>query len=156
MTSLKRIESKRRYKAVLIGLFLFVRLMQAVQEACPVRVVFFDTALSEVGCSMMMSHFGIGGQNAFEGLGRLDGLEISQPDLVLVALAPFPQLRADSVFMSLVTDKIILKDFLYCPRTIGTFGLLRTIPWTAFFNHVSKKFFMGGCHSFLPNRRGRC
>lgn len=156
MTSLKRIESKRRYKAVLIGLFLFVRLMQAVQEANPVRVVFFDASLSEVGCSMMMSHFGIGWQNAFEGLGRLDGLEISQPDLVLVALAPLPQLRADAVFMSLVTDKIILKDFLYCPRTIGTFGFLRTIPWAAFFNHVSKKFFMGGCHSFLPNRRGRC
>ncbi len=156
MTSLKRIESKRRYKAVLIGLFLFVRLMQVVQEACPVRVVFFDASLSEVGCSMMMSHFGIGGQNAFEGLGRLGGLEFSQPDLVLVALAPLPQLRGDAVFMSLVTDKIILKDFLYCPRTIGTFGLLRTIPWAAFFNHVSKKFFMGGCHSFLPNRRGRC
>jgi hypothetical protein len=57
---------------------------------------------------MMMSHFGIGWQSAFEGLGRLDGLEISQPDLVLVALAPFPQLRGDAVFMSLVTDKIIL------------------------------------------------
>jgi hypothetical protein len=108
MTSLKRIESKRRYKAVLIGLFLFVRLMQAVQEANPVRVVFFDAALSEVCLSIMMSHLGIAGQNAFEGLGRLDGLEISQPDLVLVALAPFPQLRGDAVFMSLVTDKIIL------------------------------------------------
>jgi hypothetical protein len=34
-----------------------------------------------------MSHHGSGGQNAFDGLGRLDGLEISQPDLVLVALA---------------------------------------------------------------------
>lgn len=82
--------------------------MQAVQEAGPVRVVFFGDSLSEVGCSMMMSHFGIGGQNAFEGLGRLGGLEISQPDLVLVALAPFPEPQGDTVFMSLLTDKIIL------------------------------------------------
>ena len=41
MTSLKRIESKRRYKAVLIGLFLFVRLVQTVQKANLVRMVFF-------------------------------------------------------------------------------------------------------------------
>ena len=30
-------------------------------------MVFFDASLSEVGCSIMMSHFGIGGQNTYEG-----------------------------------------------------------------------------------------
>jgi hypothetical protein len=34
-----------------------------------------------------MSHHRSGGQNAFDGLGRLDGLKISEPDLVLAALA---------------------------------------------------------------------
>jgi hypothetical protein len=44
-----------------------MRLMQAVQEASPVRVVFFGDSLSEVGCSVVMSHFGIGGQSTYEG-----------------------------------------------------------------------------------------
>lgn len=44
-----------------------MRLMQTVQEARPVRVVFFGDSLSEVGCSVVMSHFGIGGQNTYEG-----------------------------------------------------------------------------------------
>ena len=78
--------------------------MQAVQEARPVRVVFFGDSISEVCCSVVMSHSGIGGQNTYEG-GSLDGLEISQPDLVLVALAPFPEPQGDAVFMSLVTEK---------------------------------------------------
>jgi hypothetical protein len=53
----------------LIGLFLFVRLMRAVQGANPVRVVFFGYSISEVGCSILMPHFGTGGQNAFDGFG---------------------------------------------------------------------------------------
>jgi len=37
------------------------------------------------GASFEIDHFAIGGQNAYEGLGRLDGLWPMQPDLVLVA-----------------------------------------------------------------------
>jgi lysophospholipase L1-like esterase len=112
---LKSIESILRDKAVLMGLFLSMRFLQAVQEARPVRVVLFGDSISEVGrsktwnggasapeknwgtllksklesavpgCSILISHYGIGGQNTYEGLGRLDGLENFQPDLVLVA-----------------------------------------------------------------------
>ena len=37
------------------------------------------------GSAFSVHHFAIGGQNSYEGLGRLDGLEPFKPDLVLVA-----------------------------------------------------------------------
>ena len=37
------------------------------------------------GSTFTLHHFGIGGQNSYEGLGRLDGLEALKPDLVLLA-----------------------------------------------------------------------
>ena len=37
------------------------------------------------GAAFTVQHFAIGGQNSYEGLGRLDGLEAFKPDLVLVA-----------------------------------------------------------------------
>ncbi len=37
------------------------------------------------GSAFSVHHFAIGGQNSYEGLGRLDGLEAFKPDLVLVA-----------------------------------------------------------------------
>lgn len=73
-----------------------MRLMQAVQEARLLRVVLFGDSISEVGRSILISHFGTGGQNTCEGR-LLDRLEISQPNLVPVALAPFPQLRGDRI-----------------------------------------------------------
>ncbi len=79
----------------------------------PVRVVIYGDSISEVkkgwnggaktpeanwgavlvkklqeaypGSTFSVHHFAIGGQNSYEGLGRLDGLEVFKPDLVLVA-----------------------------------------------------------------------
>jgi lysophospholipase L1-like esterase len=39
----------------------------------------------ETGRVVCVGHFGIGGQNTYEGLGRLDSLESFSPDLVVVA-----------------------------------------------------------------------
>ncbi|HOS42933.1 MAG TPA: SGNH/GDSL hydrolase family protein [Armatimonadota bacterium] len=86
-----------------------------LHENTPLRVVCYGDSISEVGRSanwyggatcreanwgirlagllraaypgaeITVRHFGIGGQNAYEGLGRLDGLAAYTPDLVLVA-----------------------------------------------------------------------
>lgn len=89
------------------------RTRQLIAEKKPVRVVLYGDSISEVkkgwnggaktpeqnwgavlvkklqetypGSAFSVHHFAIGGQNSYEGLGRLDGLEAFKPDLVLVA-----------------------------------------------------------------------
>ncbi len=91
------------------------RTHQLIAARQPVRVVLYGDSISEVGRSpnwhggatapganwgavlgqrlgaaypgvaFPVHHFGIGGQNSYEGLGRLDGLAAFKPDLVLVA-----------------------------------------------------------------------
>lgn len=89
------------------------RTRQLISEKKPVRVVLYGDSISEVkkgwnggakspeenwgallvkrlnetypGSTFTVQHFAIGGQNSYEGLGRLDGLEAFNPDLVLVA-----------------------------------------------------------------------
>ena len=91
------------------------RTTKLITENRPVRIVLYGDSISEVGRSptwnggatkpdrnwgaqlvallkkeypateFTVAHFGIGGQNSYEGLGRLDGLETFHPDLVLVA-----------------------------------------------------------------------
>lgn len=89
------------------------RTRQLIAEKKPVRVVLYGDSISEVktgwnggaktpeanwgpvlvkrlqeaypGSAFSVHHVAIGGQNSYEGLGRLDGLEPLKPDLVLVA-----------------------------------------------------------------------
>jgi lysophospholipase L1-like esterase len=89
------------------------RTRRLVAERKPVRVVLYGDSISEVkpgwsggasapsnnwgavlvkrlgetypGSAFSIHHFSIGGQNTYEGLGRLDYLEPMKPDLVLVA-----------------------------------------------------------------------
>lgn len=89
------------------------RTKQLVAEKKPVKVVIYGDSISEVkkgwnggaktpesnwgavlvkrlgetypDSKFSVQHFGIGGQNSYEGLGRLDALEAFKPDLVLVA-----------------------------------------------------------------------
>ena len=86
---------------------------QLIADKKPVRVVLYGDSISEVapgwnggaktpetnwgavlvkrlgeaypGSTFTVHHFAIGGQNSYEGLGRLNGLEAFRPDLVLVA-----------------------------------------------------------------------
>ena len=90
------------------------RVRQKMAEKKPVHIVCYGDSISEVGRSprwcggaktpdahwgarlvallaaeypdaqFILHHFGIGGQNAYEGLGRLDGLAAFTPDLVFV------------------------------------------------------------------------
>ncbi|OPZ88201.1 MAG: GDSL-like Lipase/Acylhydrolase [bacterium ADurb.Bin429] len=92
-----------------------LRTAQLLKQKKPLRVVCYGDSISEVGRSanwyggaksreanwgsqlqgllraaypgvdIQVLHFGIGGQNAYEGLGRLDWLAEYKPDLVLVA-----------------------------------------------------------------------
>ena len=90
------------------------RLQQLIAGKQPVRVVIYGDSISEVkpgwsggaktpeanwgavlvkrlgeaypGSVFTIQRFAIGGQNSYEGLGRLDGLEAFKPDLVLVAM----------------------------------------------------------------------
>lgn len=89
------------------------RTRQLIADRKPIRVVLYGDSISEVkkgwnggaktpetkwGAVLVkklqaaypdsvfsIHHFAIGGQNSYEGLGRLDGLEAFKPDLVLVA-----------------------------------------------------------------------
>jgi lysophospholipase L1-like esterase len=89
------------------------RTQQLIANKQPVRVVIYGDSISEVkkgwnggaktpeanwgavlvkrlgeahpGSVFSVHHFAIGGQNSYEGLGRIDGLETFKPDLVLVA-----------------------------------------------------------------------
>lgn len=89
------------------------RIRQLIAERKPVRVVLYGDSISEVkkgwnggaktpeanwgavlvrklqaaypDSAFSVHQFAIGGQNSYEGLGRLDGLEAFKPDLVLVA-----------------------------------------------------------------------
>jgi len=89
------------------------RIRQLIAQKKPVRVVLYGDSISEVkkgwnggaktpeanwgaalvkklgqaypGSAFSIHHFAIGGQNSYEGLGRLDYLETLKPDLVLVA-----------------------------------------------------------------------
>ncbi len=89
------------------------RTRQRIADKKPVRVVLYGDSISEVkkgwnggatvpeanwgavlvqrlgdaypGSTFTIHYFAIGGQNSYEGLGRLDYLEALQPDLVLVA-----------------------------------------------------------------------
>lgn len=89
------------------------RTRRLIAEKKPVRVVAYGDSISEVkprwnggaktpeanwaavlvkrlgeqhpGSDFSLRHFAIGGQNTYEGLGRLDGLAPHAPDLVLVA-----------------------------------------------------------------------
>jgi lysophospholipase L1-like esterase len=89
------------------------RTQRLIAEKQPIRVVAYGDSISEVkpgwnggakspaanwaavlvkrlgekhpGSAFTLHHFAIGGQNTYEGLGRLDGLEPHAPDLVLVA-----------------------------------------------------------------------
>lgn len=47
--------------------------------------VAIEALRSETATPLLFRHFGIGGQNTYEGLGRLDALEDFQPELVVVA-----------------------------------------------------------------------
>ncbi len=94
---------------------MLAKTKQLIAEKKPVRVVLYGDSISEVGRSpnwnggaktpdanwgavlvkrlneaypgskFSVHHFAIGGQNTYEGLGRLDWLEPLKPDLVLVA-----------------------------------------------------------------------
>lgn len=92
---------------------LLTRTKQLVADKQPVRVVIYGDSISEVktgwnggastpdsnwgavlvkrlgtaypGSVFTVQHFAIGGQNSYEGLGRIDGLAAFKPDLVLVA-----------------------------------------------------------------------
>jgi lysophospholipase L1-like esterase len=89
------------------------RTRQLIAEKKPIRVVIYGDSISEVkngwnggaktretnwgavlvkrlgeaypDSAFTVHPFAIGGQNSYEGLGRIDGLEALQPDLVLVA-----------------------------------------------------------------------
>jgi len=89
------------------------RTQELIANKGPIRVVFYGDSISEVkqgwsggattpaanwGAQLVQRlaktypassftglHFAIGGQNSYEGLGRLDGLAAFKPDLVLVA-----------------------------------------------------------------------
>jgi lysophospholipase L1-like esterase len=89
------------------------RTQELIATKQPVRVVIYGDSISELkkgwsgaattpeanwgavlvkrlseaypGSSFSGQHFAIGGQNSYEGLGRIDGLEPFKPDLVLVA-----------------------------------------------------------------------
>jgi lysophospholipase L1-like esterase len=89
------------------------RTRQLIAEKKPVRVVLYGDSISEVkkgwnggaktpeanwgavlvkklqeaypDSTFTVQHFAIGGQNSYEGLGRLDGLEAFKPDLVFVS-----------------------------------------------------------------------
>lgn len=95
------------------NLAMLPRTQQLIAEKKPVRVVLYGDSISEVkagwsggaktpeanwgavlvkrlgegypASTFTIHHFAIGGQNSYEGLGRLDGLEAFKPDLVLVA-----------------------------------------------------------------------
>jgi lysophospholipase L1-like esterase len=94
---------------------MLTRTQHLLAESRPVRVVLYGDSISEVGrtpswhggatapalnwgaclgqlltarypgSAFPVAHFAIGGQNSYEGLGRLDGLAAFSPDLVLVA-----------------------------------------------------------------------
>ena len=92
---------------------MLTKTQKLISEKKPIRVVFYGDSISEVkqgwaggaktpeanwGAQLVRRlakeypdssftglHFAIGGQNSYEGLGRLDGLESFKPDLVLVA-----------------------------------------------------------------------
>ena len=92
---------------------MLTRTQQLIARKKPVRVVLYGDSISEVkkgwnggaktpeanwgavlverlgeaypGSTLTVHHFAIGGQNSYEGLGRLDYLEPLKPDLVLVA-----------------------------------------------------------------------
>lgn len=92
---------------------ILARTQQLIAEKKPIRVVIYGDSISEVkkgwnggaktpesnwgavlvkrlgeaypDSTFTVQHFAIGGQNSYEGLGRLDGLEAFKPDLVMVA-----------------------------------------------------------------------
>lgn len=94
---------------------LLPRTAKLLADKKPVRLVLYGDSISEVGRSpswhggasapehnwgsvlgtlltraypgttLVVQHFGIGGQNSYEGLGRLDALAAFKPDLVVVA-----------------------------------------------------------------------
>jgi lysophospholipase L1-like esterase len=91
------------------------KIRKLIQEHKPIRTTLYGDSICEVGRSptyfggascaaqnwgqqlgrllqkhyptspFTVTHFAIGGQNSFEGLGRLDGLAEHQPDLVLLS-----------------------------------------------------------------------
>jgi lysophospholipase L1-like esterase len=134
----------------------------------PVRVVFYGDSISEVktgwsggaskpeqnwGAHLVRllakaypdttfteAHFAIGGQNTYEGLGRLDGLEALKPDLVLVAFGAndcgyhflIPE-ETQLALATLVTD--IRKRFGADVIVVGTGG---DNPLKPFFRHLDE------------------
>lgn len=144
------------------------RTRQLLAEKKPVRVVLYGDSISEVkkgwngaaktpevnwgavlvkrlgeaypGSTFTVQHFAIGGQNSYEGLGRIDGLEPLKPDLVLVAFGAndccFHYLRPEETQLALSTLATeIRKRFGADVVLVGTGG---DNPLKPFFKHLDE------------------
>lgn len=142
------------------------RTRRLLAEKRPVRVVAYGDSISEVkkgwsggatspeanwaavlvrrlgekhpGADVSLRHFAIGGQNTYEGLGRLDGLEAHAPDLVLVAFGAndcchhfLDPAETGQALAALVAD--IRKRFEADVVVVGTGG---DNPHEPFFRHL--------------------
>jgi lysophospholipase L1-like esterase len=139
-----------------------------IAEKKPVNVVLYGDSISEVkagwnggakspeanwgavlvkrlgevypGSAFTIHHFAIGGQNSYEGLGRLDGLEAFKPDLVLVAFGAndccYHYLLPEETQLALTTlAKDIRKRFGADVVMVGTGG---DNPLKPFFKHLDE------------------
>ncbi len=144
------------------------RTRQLIAEKKPVRVVLYGDSISEVktgwnggaktaeanwgavlvrklqeaypDSAFSVHHFAIGGQNSYEGLGRLDWLESLKPDLVLVAFGAndcaYHFLQAEETRLALTTlAGEIRKRFGADVVVLGTGG---DNPMKPFFRHLDE------------------
>ena len=92
------------------------------------------------GSTFSVKHFAIGGQNTYEGLGRIDGLEAFKPDLVLVAFGAndccYHYLLPEETQLALSTMATeIRKRFDADVVVVGTGG---DNPLKPFFKHLDE------------------
>ena len=87
----------------------------------PVGDVVKGHVFNVLGKPMDVAHFAIGGQNAYEGLGRLDWLKPLEPDLVLVAKDGYG-VSASAEGETLVTTQTEGRI------SVGSHGFISTMP----------------------------
>lgn len=147
---------------------MLARTQNLIENKRPVRVLFYGDSISEVkagwsggatapeknwgsqlaqrlaaaypGSTFTAHHFAIGGQNSYEGLGRIDGLDALKPDLVLVAFGAndcsFHYLLPEETRLALSTLATeIRKRFCADVVLVGTGG---DNPLKPFFKHLDE------------------